>query len=90
LTEGNASGPGTRSKEDVCVPSSSRGWTFISHTHLDQPVPSNNYVGGYALPAFGSSASAGILVYVSGTSNGLSVSERASGIQGVWVHPFAR
>ncbi len=42
------------------------------------------------LPALGVGSSAGILVYVSGTSNGMSVSERAAGIQGVWVHPFAR
>jgi hypothetical protein len=54
------------------------------------PLPSSNYTGGYALPSLGVGGSAGILVYVSGTSNGMSTSERAAGIQGVWVHPFAR
>jgi hypothetical protein len=71
-------------------PNALPGLVYSSLASSIPPVPSNNYVGGYTLPAFGSSASAGILVYVSGTSNGLSVSERASGIQGVWVHPFAR
>ena len=71
-------------------PNALPGLVYSSLASSIPPVPSNNYVGGYALPAFGSSASAGILVYVSGTSNGMSVSERASGIQGVWVHPFAR
>lgn len=54
------------------------------------PLPASVYIGGYALPALGVGSSAGLLVYVSGTSNGMSVSERAAGIQGVWVHPFAR
>lgn len=54
------------------------------------PLPSSNYTGGFALPSLGVGGSAGILVYVSGTSNGMSVSERAAGIQGVWVNPFAR
>jgi hypothetical protein len=54
------------------------------------PLPSSNYTGGYALPSLGVGGSAGFLVYVSGTSNGMSVSERAAGIQGVWVNPFAR
>jgi hypothetical protein len=54
------------------------------------PLPSYSYNGGYALPSVGVGSSAGMLVYVSGTSNGMTHSERASGIQGVRVHPFAR
>jgi hypothetical protein len=54
------------------------------------PLPSYSYTGGYALPSLGVGSNAGILVYVSGTSNGMTLSELASGIKGVWLHPFAR
>jgi hypothetical protein len=42
------------------------------------------------LPSMGVGSSAGILVYVSGTSKAMTLSERASGFQGVSVHRFAR
>jgi hypothetical protein len=54
------------------------------------PLSSYSFTGGYALPSMGVGSSAGILVYVSGTSKAMTLSERASGFQGVSVHRFAR
>ena len=54
------------------------------------PMPPSGYTGGYALPAFGTGTNAALIAYVSGTANGFSYTERASGVQAIWAHPFAR
>lgn len=54
------------------------------------PMPSSGYTGGYALPVLGTGSNAALLAYVSGTSNAFTFAERAMGLHGIWVHPFAR
>jgi hypothetical protein len=54
------------------------------------PTPSSGYTGGYALPVLGTGSNAALLAYVSGTSNAFTFAERAMGLHGIWVHPFAR
>jgi len=54
------------------------------------PMPPYGYVGGYALPVLGTGRDAAMLVYVSGTSTPSTFNERAMGLHGIWVHPFAK
>jgi len=54
------------------------------------PLPPSNDIGGYALPVLGVGTNAALLAYVNGTSTAYTFSERAIGLQGIWVHPFAR
>jgi hypothetical protein len=48
--------------------------------------------GGYALPVIASGTGTGpaLLAYAAGNPNGAKAAERASGVQGVWLYPFAR
>jgi len=54
------------------------------------PLPPSGYTGGYALPVLGTGTNAAMLAYVGGTANGMTVADRAMGVHGIWVHPFAR
>ena len=54
------------------------------------PLPPSGYTGGYALPVLGTGSNAALLAYVSGTANGMTIADRAMGVNGIWVHPFAR
>lgn len=73
------------------MPSPAGPQSAVPLASLVSAVPSaSGLTGGYALPTFGVGSDAAIVVYVSGSSNGVTPAERAAGMQGVWIHPFAR
>lgn len=65
----------------------------MPYAALVSPVPAlppSGQTGGYALPVLGTGSNAAMLAYVAGSANGMTVAERAMGVNGIWVHPFAR